>query len=89
MITNNVEEAILLSDRIVPMSAGPGATLGEPVVVSLPRPRSLSQLMHDQHADRVRAHVIECLTQNINGSSARRRPARPRAEPAVALAEGK
>ena len=35
MITNNVEEALLLSDRIVPMTAGPRATLGPPVAVEL------------------------------------------------------
>ena len=40
MITNNVEEAILLSDRIVPMIPGPPATLGTPIPVELPRPRS-------------------------------------------------
>ena len=39
MITNNVEEAILLSDRIVPMLPGPPATLGAPIPVDLPRPR--------------------------------------------------
>jgi nitrate/nitrite transport system ATP-binding protein len=37
MITNSVEEAMLLSDRIVPMLPGPPATLGAPIAVSLPR----------------------------------------------------
>jgi ABC-type nitrate/sulfonate/bicarbonate transport system ATPase subunit len=62
MITNNVEEAILLSDRIVPMIPGPPATLGTPIPVELPRPRTLSQLAHDEQATYARAHVIAALT---------------------------
>ena len=57
MITNSVEEAILLSDRIVPMLPGPPATLGAPIAVALPRPRSAAQLAHDEQATHVRAHV--------------------------------
>jgi nitrate/nitrite transport system ATP-binding protein len=62
MITNSVEEAILLSDRIVPMIPGPPATLGTPIPVELPRPRSLAQLAHDEQATHARAHVIAALT---------------------------
>ena len=62
MITNSVEEAILLADRIVPMSRGPRATLGQPIPVSLPRPRTLESLTHDPHALRVRSRIIEALT---------------------------
>jgi nitrate/nitrite transport system ATP-binding protein len=62
MVTNNVEEAILLSDRIVPIVAGPPATLGTPIRVDLPRPRSLAQLAHDEQATHVRAHVVATLT---------------------------
>lgn len=65
MITNNVEEAILLSDRIIPMTRGPRATLGTPVPVALPKPRSLSQLLHDEDAGRVRATVVEWLTDSV------------------------
>jgi nitrate/nitrite transport system ATP-binding protein len=65
MITNNVEEAILLSDRIVPMvSAGP-AMLGSPIRVELPRPRSVAQLAHDEQATHVRAHVVATLTASL------------------------
>ena len=62
MITNSVEEAILLSDRIVPMLPGPPATLGLPIEVELPRPRSAAQLAHDEEATHVRAHVVATLT---------------------------
>ena len=65
MITNNVEEAILLSDRIVPMTRGPRASLGDAVEVALPKPRTISQLLHDEEAERVRAYVVESLTDSV------------------------
>ena len=70
MITNSVEEAILLSDRIVPMIPGPPATLGTPIPVDLPRPRTLSQLAHDEQATLARAHVVSALTAALG----RKRP---------------
>lgn len=71
MVTNSVEEAILLSDWIVPMVPGPPATLGSPIPVSLPRPRSVAQLAHDEDATHVRAHVIATLTAALRGSARR------------------
>lgn len=59
MITNSVEEALLLADRIVPMRSGPPGTLGAPIPIDLDRPRDLSR---DERAARVRAHVIGALT---------------------------
>ena len=89
MITNSVEEAILLSDRIVPMLPGPPAKLGAPIPVPLPRPRSIAQLAHDEDATHVRADVIARLTAAVGTRS---RPTPPaavgRARP-VALAPGK
>src|SRR6185503_7662991 len=49
-------------DRIVPMLPGPPATLGAPIAVSLPRPRTIAELAHREEATRVRAHVIATLT---------------------------
>jgi nitrate/nitrite transport system ATP-binding protein len=72
MITNSVEEALLLSDRIVPMTAGPRATMGPPVTIAIPKPRTIGQLQHDDEALRVRAHVVECLTEYVK--HARHRP---------------
>ena len=71
MITNSVEEAILLSDWIVPMLPGPPATLGRPIPVQLSRPRSVSQLAHDEDATHVRAHVIATLTAAPGGRARR------------------
>ena len=78
MITNSVEEAILLSDRIVPMIPGPPATLGAPIPVELPRPRSVAQLAHDEQATHVRAHVVATLTASL-GRLAESLPPNPRA----------
>jgi nitrate/nitrite transport system ATP-binding protein len=65
MITNSVEEAILLSDRIVPIVAGPPASLGAPIAVDLARPRTLAQLAHDEQATHARARVIAALTASL------------------------
>ena len=67
MITNSVEEAMLLSDRIVPMLPGPPATLGAPIAVSLPRPRTIAELAHQEEATHVRAHIIATLTDAMKG----------------------
>ena len=61
LITNDVDEGILLADRIVPLSAGPGATLGPAVAVDLPRPRNRKALNHDERFKRLRGQVIEYL----------------------------
>jgi nitrate/nitrite transport system ATP-binding protein len=75
MITNSVDEALLLSDRIVPMTRGPRARLGAPIPVDIARPRTAADLVHDDHALRARARVIESLA----ASSERPRPRAVRA----------
>jgi nitrate/nitrite transport system ATP-binding protein len=62
MITNNIDEALLLSDRIVPMSRGPRARLVEPIAVDLPRPRTAAQLLHADGAVRLRGCIAQALT---------------------------
>lgn len=61
MITNDVDEGILLADRIIPLSAGPGATLGPPVIVDLPRPRDRKAVNHIPRYKEIRREVIEWL----------------------------
>jgi len=62
MITNSVEEAILLSDRIHALGRAPGATLSSAFSVELPRPRTAGLLMHDAEAISLRHRLAEFLT---------------------------
>ncbi len=61
LITNDVDEGILLADRIVPLGAGPGATLGPAVTVDIERPRDRKALNHDPRFKKIRSRVIEYL----------------------------
>ena len=62
MITNDVDEAILMADRIVPLSMGPKATFGPSVRVNLARPRNRKELNHDPAFQHIRNQVIHYLT---------------------------
>ena len=66
MITNNLDEALLLSDQIVPMTRAPGARLSEPIAVKLAKPRTAAQLLHDAAAVRIRSEIVEFLTDFIH-----------------------
>ncbi|MAL97894.1 ABC transporter ATP-binding protein [Hydrocarboniclastica marina] len=61
MITHDVDEAVLLSDRIVMMSNGPAATIGEIVEVNLPRPRERVALADTPEYNRYRQQVLRFL----------------------------
>jgi len=81
MITNDVDEGILLADRIVPLSAGPGATFGPAVTVDIERPRDRKALNHDPRFKNLRGEVIDYLL----GPGARKKgAARPRSAGEVA-----
>src|SRR5207253_2336415 len=69
MITNNLDEALLLSDRIVPMTRGPAARLSAPIDVRLPKPRMASQLLHDAAAVRIRSEIVELLSDFVHTRS--------------------
>jgi nitrate/nitrite transport system ATP-binding protein len=61
MVTHDVDEAVLLSDRIVMMTNGPEATVGEILEVKLPRPRKRLELAEDPHYNRLRSEVLKFL----------------------------
>jgi len=61
LITNDVDEGILLADRIVPLSMGPRATLGPSIEVTVKRPRDRKAMNHDAAFKQTRNHVIEYL----------------------------
>jgi nitrate/nitrite transport system ATP-binding protein len=63
MVTHDVDEAVLLSDRIVMMTNGPAATIGEIVQVDLARPRSRLALADDAQYQHHRKQVIDFLYQ--------------------------
>ena len=61
MVTHDVDEAVLLSDKIVMMTNGPAATIGEVLSVNLPRPRNRVELAEDRHYVMYRKAVIDFL----------------------------
>ncbi len=64
LITNDVEEGVLLADRIVPLTAGPEATLGPSISIDLPRPRDRKALGRHPRFKEVRAELIEFLLRS-------------------------
>jgi nitrate ABC transporter ATP-binding subunit len=63
MVTHDVDEAIFLSDRVVMMTSGPAATVGEILEVKFPRPRNRKQLLEDPEYYRLREELIGFLNE--------------------------
>ncbi|CAL93561.1 ABC transporter ATP-binding protein [Azoarcus olearius] len=63
MVTHDVDEAVLLSDRVVMLTNGPAATIGEILEVKLERPRDRLALAHDPQFGECRAAIMEFLYQ--------------------------
>lgn len=61
MITHDVDEAILLSDKIMLMSNGPNARIAEIVVNTLPKDRKRATMHHDPHYYPMRNHLVDFL----------------------------
>ncbi len=61
MITHDVDEAVLLSDRIVMMTNGPAATIGEILHIDLPRPRDRVALSGNEKYNHYRHEVLQFL----------------------------
>lgn len=61
LITHDVDEAVLLSDRVLMMTNGPAATLGEILTIDLPRPRSRVALADDPHYHHLRQQILHFL----------------------------
>lgn len=68
MITHDVDEAILLSDRIFLMSNGPHARIAESVKVNIPRPRSRATIFQDPAYTQVRNYLVDFLV-NRSGTA--------------------
>jgi len=73
MITHDVDEAILLSDRILLMTNGPHAQVAESVSVSIPRPRNRTDIIHHPAYYKIRNHLVDFLvnrSKELNDSAA-------------------
>jgi len=63
LITNDVDEGIIMADRIIPLNPGPNATLGPEFPVTLPRPRDRTAINHSPEFKRIRREVTQYLMQ--------------------------
>ena len=77
MITHDVDEAILLADRILLMSNGPQARIGEIVRNTMPRDRQRATLHHDPQYYRIRNHLVDFLVARSKELSHGRAPTVP------------
>ncbi len=67
MITNDVDEGILLADRIIPLTRGPGATLGPSIKVDIDRPRDRKALNNNGEFKAIRKRIIDFLMNKDTG----------------------
>lgn len=61
LVTNDPDEALLLADRVIPLSAGPGATLLKEIPVPIERPRDRRALLDCEDFKRLRVEIVERL----------------------------
>ena len=61
LVTNDPDEALLLADRVIPLSAGPHATLLESIPVNLKRPRDRKALLEQTEFKRLRNEIVDRL----------------------------
>jgi nitrate/nitrite transport system ATP-binding protein len=61
LITNDVDEAIYMADRVIPLNPGPNATLGPDFVVNIERPRNRTELNHNEAFKKTRADITQYL----------------------------
>ncbi len=61
LITNDVDEAIYMADRVIPLNPGPNATLGPDFIVNIDRPRNRTELNHNESFKKSRADITQYL----------------------------
>jgi nitrate/nitrite transport system ATP-binding protein len=70
MVTHDVDEAVLLSDRIVMMTNGPAASIGAVLDIDLPRPRKRLELVEDPRYVHLRGEVLKFLYEREQRAAA-------------------
>ena len=61
LITNDVDEGLIMADRVIPLKPGPNATFGPEFKIDLPRPRDRSAMNHDPAFKALRAEITQYL----------------------------
>ncbi len=69
MVTHDVDEAVFLADRVVMMTNGPEAEVGDVLEIKFPRPRNRAELMEDPEYYRLRQHLITFLEDHAHKPS--------------------
>src|SRR6185369_4999579 len=85
MVTHDVDEALFLSDRIVMMTDGPEAEVGDILEVNFPRPRERKAVMEHPDYYKLREHLMEFLEVHAHKKRQAPRP-KPQTERAAELA---
>jgi ABC-type nitrate/sulfonate/bicarbonate transport system ATPase subunit len=86
MVTHDVDEAIFLADRVVMMTNGPAARVGDILPIHFPRPRNRAALLEDPEYYRLREHLMTFLEERAhkkiepNPDSSHAAPSAPPAE---------
>src|SRR5438445_5302375 len=83
LITNDPDEGIYLADRVIPLTAGPGATLGPSFTVDIPRPRDRKAINHSPAFKTLRRDIIEFMlnSKSHRGAAVTRKLVLPDIEP--------
>lgn len=63
LITNDVDEGIIMADRIIPLTPGPKATLGPEFQINFPRPRIVTEINKDDNFKKLRNNILEYLIE--------------------------
>jgi nitrate/nitrite transport system ATP-binding protein len=66
MITHDIDEAILLADRILLMTNGPHARVAESVAITIPRPRDRTEIVEHPNYYAIRNHLVQFLGKRSN-----------------------
>ena len=61
LITNDVDEGLIMADRIIPLNPGPDATLGPEFIIDLPRPRDRTAINHNERFKHLRGEITSYL----------------------------